>query len=170
MTGDLIFVGKIVKSQGNKGEVQVVPLTDDPRRFEKLEHIYLIKGSPTPRSYKIESLRYHKRDRVILKLEGCHSINDAKALVSAYLAIEQKDLIPLPEGSYYHFQLIGLETSTVEGEYLGVLNEIIATGSNDVYVTKNKDKEYLIPAIKDVILQVDIENNKLIVKLPEGLS
>jgi 16S rRNA processing protein RimM len=170
MKEELVVVGKIIKSQGNKGEVQVSPLTDDPQRFERLERIYLLQGVSRPRSYKIEGVWYHKNGRVVLKLGGCDCISTAQALVNAELAVEQKDLVSLPEDTYFHFQIIGLQAFTCEGQYLGQVEQIFPTGSNDVYVIKDGARECLVPAIEGIVRRVDIENKKLILKLPEGLA
>lgn len=168
MRENLITIGKVVKSQGNKGEILLKSLTDDPTRFERLETIYL-QGKGLNKLYKIEKVRYHKADQIVMKLEGCDTINDALTLVNAQLAIEEKDLVKLPPNTYFHFQIIGLDVFDERGENLGKVSEIFSTGSNDVYVIQGKE-EYLIPAINDVITKIDIENKKMIICLPKGLK
>jgi len=170
MNEELVVVGKIIKSQGNKGEVQVIPLTDDAQRFERLEYLYLLQGASRHRLYKIEGVRYPKNGRVVLKLGGCDCISAAQALVNAELAVEQKDLISLPKDTYFHFQILGLQAFTCKGEYLGQVEQIFPTGSNDVYVVKDGTRECLVPAIEGVVRQVDLDSKKLILKLPEGLT
>ena len=166
----LVIVGEISKHQGNKGEVYVVPLTDDPRRFDRLRRIFILARGAPPQQRVIEKVWYHQRGGVILKLADCNCISQAKTLIGAQLAIKREQVVELPQDSYFYFQLIGLKTFTCEGKYLGRLTEIFPTGSNDVYVIKNGGREYLLPALKQVVRQVDLERKKIIVQPPEGLN
>ena len=166
---DMFTVGKIVNTHGIKGEVRVTPTTDDPKRFEQLKTIYVERK--TTELYKIESVRYHK-NFVLLKFEGIDSLDDAERFKNAALKINRKDSLPLEKDEYYISDLYNMTVNTEEGRELGELTDIIYTGSNDVYVIKNKEtgKELLIPAIKEVIKAVDLEAKKMTVKLLEGLE
>ncbi|MDF2593761.1 MAG: rimM [Clostridia bacterium] len=165
----MFTVGKIVNTHGIKGEVKVVPTTDDPKRFEKLQTIYVERK--IIEEYKIESIRYHKKF-VLMKFEGVETLNDAELFKNAVLKINRKDSLPLEENEYYISDLYGVEVLTEEGRRLGEITDVIYTGSNDVYVIKREDteKELLIPAIKQVIRQVDLSQKKMVVKLLEGLE
>jgi 16S rRNA processing protein RimM len=162
-------VGKIVNTHGIKGEMRVVPTTDDPKRFEKLKEIYIERKETE--IYKIESVRYHK-NFVLIKLEGVNTINEAELFKNAVLKINRVDSLPLKNDEYYISDLYDLEVVTEEGRVLGKLTDIIYTGSNDVYVIKNNEtqKELLIPAIKQVIKEVNLQNKIMTVALLPGLE
>lgn len=165
----MFTVGRIVNTHGVKGELKVMPATDDPKRFEKLKSIFVERR--TMESYEIQSVRYHK-DFVLLKLKGIEDMNAAELLKGSVLKIDRKDSLPLKKDEYYISDLFGLKVFTEEERYLGELVDIIETGSNDVYVVKKEDREkdLLLPAIKQVIKNVDIEEQKMIVHLLEGLE
>ncbi|NLK20985.1 MAG: 16S rRNA processing protein RimM [Epulopiscium sp.] len=166
---DYIEIGKIVNTQGIKGDLRVIPTTDDPKRFELLECIYIEKKNELIK-YEIERVWYHKQF-VILKLKEIVSMNDGEALKNTIIKIPKELALPLEEDEYYIGDLYDMEVYTDEDEYLGKINDIIFTGSNDVYIVKNETdkKEILIPAIKQCILNINIEEKKMIVALMEGL-
>ncbi len=165
----MFTVGKIVNTHGIKGEVKVIPITDDPKRFERLKEIYIERKEM--QRYKIEGIRYHKKF-VLIKFEGIDTLNDAELFKNATLKINKEDSLPLGNDEYYIGDLYDLNVKTQDGRILGKLIDIIYTGSNDVYVIKNEEtgKELLIPAIKQVIKQVDLENKTMSVELLEGLE
>lgn len=161
-------IGQIVNTFGIKGMVKVVPFTDDIRRFDNLKQVY-IESKNSKKEYQIEEAKYHK-NMVLIKFKGIDKLEDAENLKNYYLKIDRKDAIPLKENSYYIVDLLGLEVYTDENIFLGKLDDIFNTGSNDIYVVKDeKGKQILLPAISDVIKKVDIENKKIIVHLLNGL-
>ena len=161
-------IGQIVNTFGIKGMVKVKPFTDDIRRFDKLEKIY-IKNKNEQKEYEIEEVKYHK-DMVLIKFKGIGNLSQANLLRNSYLIIDRENEEPLEEGRYYIVDMIGIEVYTEEGKLLGILDDIFNTGSNDIYVVKDElGKQILLPAIKEVIKQVDIENKKMIVHLMPGL-
>ncbi len=166
-----IRVGKIVNTHGIKGDVKVLPLTDDINRFEKLHSIY-IEDDKSP--IEIEKVWYSK-GFVMLKFKGYNNINDVLKYKDRYIVIDEKDVLELSEDSYFIFQIIGLKVFCTDGNELGEIMDVLQPGGNDVYVVKGKDlikgieKEYLIPAIKNVIKLIDIENRKMIIEPIEGL-
>ena len=165
---EYLELGQIVNSYGIKGFLKVVPYTDDNTRFSILETIYIEKNNKL-QEYVIEEVKYSK-NLVLLKLKGIDTIEQAEKFKNCYLKINRKDAIELEEDTYFLVDLIGIEVYTESGENLGNIIDIFPTGSNDVYVVKNEDgKQILLPAIKDVIISVDIENKKMIVNLIEGL-
>lgn len=165
----MFSIGRIVNTHGVRGELKVMPTTDEPKRFEKLKSVFVERK--TMESYEIQSVRYHK-DFVLLKLKGIEDMNAAELLKGSVLKIDRKDSLPLKKDEYYISDLFGLKVFTEEERYLGELIDIIETGSNDVYVVKKEDREkdLLLPAIKQVIKNVDIEEQKMIVHLLEGLE
>lgn len=161
-------IGQIVNTNGLKGIVKVKPFTDDIKEFETFENIYIQKKDELI-EFKIESVRFAK-NMVFLKLQGIDDINEAEKLRNLYIKISRDALPKLPENSYYIVDLLQCEVVTIEGETLGKMDDVFNTGSNDVYVVKNEDgKQILLPAIKEVIKNVDIPNKKITVKLMEGL-
>lgn len=163
----MLTIGKIVNTHGVKGEVRVLPSTDDIKRFEKLKEILV--QSRTESIKEIETVRYHK-NFVLLKFKGIDNMDDAELLKNSILKINRKDALPLQKDEYYQCDLYGLKVVTEEGRDLGKLVDILVTGSNDVYVVRNLEKEILIPAIKQCILKVDLEKGEILVHLLEGLE
>ena len=161
-------IGQIVNTNGLKGVVKVKTFTDDIKEFEAFESIYVQKKDELV-EFKIESVRYAK-NMVFLKLKGIDTIEEAETLRNFYIKVNRDALPELEENSYYIVDLLECEVHTIDGENLGKMDDIFNTGSNDVYVVKNEEgKQILLPAIKEVIKEVDIPNKKITVKLMEGL-
>ena len=161
-------VGQIVNTFGIKGEVKVMPFTDDINRFDYLEKVY-VKTRKDEKLYKVENVRYHK-NMVLLKLEGIENPEQAEMLRNAFLEIDREDAIPLEEGTYFIADLIGLEVYTDEGKLLGKVEDIYNAGANDIYVVKDElGKQILLPGIDEVIKEVDLDKSKIVVHLIPGL-
>lgn len=168
MKQEYLEIGKIVNTHGVKGEVKVIPLTDDPERFLKLKKVYMDKVTSVE-FIEIENVRFHK-NFVILKFKGINDLNTAETLKELYLKIDRENAVKLPKDSYFVCDLIGCEVFDDKGSSLGILNEILKTGSNDVYcVGQENGKPLLIPALKSVVKEISIETKKIIVSLPKGL-
>ena len=149
-----VTVGQVVALFGVRGELKVRLLTDIPNRFAELEAVY--SGQEHTRRV-IESVRPYKGEMIILKLADFDDANAAEALRNASLQIPLSELAKLPPDSYYQHDILGLQVFTLGGKRVGVIVDIITTGSNDVYVVKTTDgPQQLIPAIKDVIKQIDL--------------
>lgn len=164
----LLRVGQIVNTQGIRGEMRIYPLTDYKERFEEIDWVYV--GEDTGKKYSIEKVRY-KNELVILKLKGIEDINEAEKLKTRYLTIPKEFSRILPEDTYYIMDLIGMEVYTQEGEYLGILKDVIQSAGNDIYeITyhKNPKKSILIPAVGEFIKEVNIKEKKIRVQLIEG--
>ena len=160
-------IGQIVNTFGIKGEVKVVPFTDDISRFDDLEKVY-VKTKKESKLYKVEHARYHK-NMVLLKFEGINNPEDAETLKNSFLEVDREDAIPLEEGTYFIVDLIGLDVYTDDGKLLGKVEDIYNTGANDIYVVKDElGKQILLPGIDDVIKEVKLED-RIIVHLIPGL-
>lgn len=161
-------IGQIVNTSGLKGVIKVKPFTDDITKFNNLKTIYMLVKKEL-KEFKIEEVRFNKK-MVFLKLEGIDTVEEAESYRNLYLKIKRDKNEKLEENSYYIVDIIGSKVYTDLQEELGEIIDVFSTGSNDVYVVKDAlGKQILLPAIKDVIKNVDIENKKIIVHLLEGL-
>lgn len=161
-------IGQIVNTFGINGMVKVVPFTDDIKRFDELENVY-IENKNIEKEYQIEQVKYHK-NMVLIKFKDINKIEEAELLKNKYLKINRQDAKPLEEGRYYIVDLLGLDVYTQEEVLLGKIEDIYNTGSNDIYVVKDEfGKQLLLPAISDVIKQIDIKKGKIVVNLLNGL-
>ena len=161
-------IGQIVNTNGLKGFLKVKHLTDDITRFEKLKTIYIQKAKELI-GFKIQEVKYNKQS-VLLKLEGIDDITEAEKYKNFYIKISKENAVELEKNSYFIVDIIGCQVYTDENEYLGNVVDVFQTGSNDVYTLKNSEgKEILIPAIKEVIKNVDIKNKKIVIHLMDGL-
>ncbi|WP_315114912.1 ribosome maturation factor RimM [Clostridium intestinale] len=150
-------VGQIVNTHGVKGEVKVFPLTDDPMRFKKLKKVIIDNKEVQILSYKFQ------KDRVILKLEGIDTMDDAIRLKGKYLKISREDAVKLPKDTYFIADLIGCSVFDTDETPLGEVHDVIKTGSNDVYWVKGI-KELLIPVLKEIVLDINVEDKKIVIK------
>lgn len=161
-------IGQIVNTSGLKGVIKVKPFTDDITKFNNLKTIY-ISIKKELKEFKIEQVRFSK-NMVFLKLEGIDTIEEAENYRNLYLKVKRDKDEKLEEGSYYIVDIIGCKVLTDEQKELGKVDDVFSTGSNDVYVVKDEvGKQILLPAIKEVIKKIDIENKTITVHLLEGL-
>ncbi len=159
----MIAIGKIVAPHGVRGDVRVVPLTDFPDRFQTLKKVLLQGG----RELAVETVRYHKQF-VILKFRGLDSRDAADTLRGKLLEVTRDNLVPLPEGHFYVFDIVGLKVYDEAGDYIGTVTDVLHTGSNDVYVAEREgERPVLIPALKEVVKAIDVAGGKITVKLQE---
>lgn len=164
-------VGVITSPHGVRGEFKVYPTTDDSRRFLELDEIYVKRpgsdGEGAP--YEVENVKFFK-NMVILKISGVDTVEDASRLRNADLMIPREQGVELAENEYYTADIIGMRVFTDDGEELGELTDIIQTGANDVYsVRTGKYGDVLIPAVKDCIISVNVEDGTMTVHLLPGL-
>lgn len=169
MEEELIPIGKIVKCQGRKGQVRLLPFIKDLALNDGVGEIYTIDSSGTASRRKTVSIKPHKKLWVIL-FEGINSISEALFLVGQEVAVYDNFFQKLPPGNYYWFEIIGLEVYDEGNNFLGKVKDIFSTGSNDVYVVKNKQvKEFLLPATKEIVKRIDLKENKITIHLMDGL-
>lgn len=165
---NLLRVGVISSTHGIKGEVKVYPTTDDPNRFKELKQVILDTGKEQL-NLDIEGVKFFKQ-MVILKFKGIDNINDIEKYRGKDLLITRENAVALEEGEYFIYDLLDSEVYSDEGDKLGVLTEILTTAANDVYVVKmSNGKELLLPSIKECILDIDVENKKILVHVMPGL-
>lgn len=165
---EYLEIGQIVNTNGLKGMLKIKPFTDDITRFEELEYIYIQKGQDLIEK-NIEDVKYVK-NMVLLKLEGIDSIEEAEKYRNLYIKINKEDVGEVPDGSYLIADMLKCDVYTDKNELLGKMIDVFSTGSNDVYVVKTEEgKEVLLPAIKDVVKEINIQEKKIIIKLMDGL-
>ncbi len=167
---DNFVIGKIVNTQGIKGEMRIIPTTDDITRFELLKTVLIMRRG-TLEEREIESVRYHKQF-VLLKLKGIEDINEAEKYKNCEIQIPAELALPLEDNEYYIRDLYGMSVLDEDGNLIGALSDVLFTGANDVYVVQPTDPDkadILLPAIKDCILKVDVDNKEMTVRIPEGL-
>ena len=161
-------IGQIVNTSGLKGILKIKPFTDDIKKFSNLKTIY-IKTKSGLTEFKIEQVRYVK-NMVMLKLAGIDTVEEAEKYRNLYIKILRDQEEELEEGSYYVVDILGCKVNTDANQELGKIVDVFQTGSNDVYVVKDElGKQILLPAIKEVLKQVDLENKKIIVHIIKGL-
>lgn len=165
---DWVPVGDITKTHGLKGEVKLRPLVNDPNLVQGGHRARIVSDDGDSVDTTLEKVR-GQGGRWIVKFKNCKTIEEAQVLVGRSLEIYCEDFQPLPDGEYYWFQIEGLQVFDEEGRYYGTVNEIIVTGSNDVYVVQDGDKELLLPMIDSVVKSIDLKENKLIFHIIEGL-
>jgi 16S rRNA processing protein RimM len=165
---DMITIGVVVKPQGRKGEVLVQPLSDRPHRFEALRRVFVpVPGSGQARAVAVTD-RWPHKGRVVLKLEGVDSIDEAEKYRGLELRIGEDEVEELPAGSYYHYQLKGLKVEDPAGRPLGVAADVLVTGGEaPVLVVKGQGGELLIPMAEAFIRQVDLEHGRIVAVNPE---
>jgi len=160
-----LTIATVLAPFGLRGELKVRIETDFPERFALLSQVYL---GPDHEPFAFEAFRVHKGFG-LLKLKGCDSRDQAERLRGWEVQIPGEEAVPLPAGQYYIYQIEGLAVYTEEDEYLGTVQEVLSTGSNAVHVVQGPLGEVLIPALPDVVLKVDLEAARMIVRLPPGL-
>ncbi len=163
-----IVVGTIYTTHGLRGDVKVYPLTDSPRRFLDLTDVVIEDRRGGRCGATIDRVRFQK-DRVILHFEGKNSAETVAPYLQGQILVHRSQAVPLPEGRYYFADIIGLSVYTEAGECLGEVTDILETGSNEVYVVSQGGREVLIPAIREVIREVDLEGGRLVIHVMEGL-
>ena len=164
----LLQVGVISSTHGVRGEVKVFPTTDDVKRFKKLKKVILDTGKEQL-PLEIEGVKFFKQF-VILKFRGIDNINDIEKYKGKRLLVDREHAVKLKKDEYFIADMIGMDVFTEDGELFGALKDVMETGANDVYIIEMSDgKEVLAPAIKQCILDVDIENRKMVIHLLEGL-
>lgn len=169
---DLVAIGRVARSQGRLGEVAIEPFADVPERFEGLERVFLEGlegpgGEPTP--FAVDSVRVHK-GRPVLKLAGVSDIGAARALSGKEVRVPESELEPLPEGSYYHFEMKGLEVVDRELGHLGEVEDVLSTGGTDVLVVRGADgEENLVPLCAEICPRIDPRRGRIEIDAPEGL-
>lgn len=164
----LLWVGRVVKTQGIKGQMRVSSAGGNFLTFSAGNMIFFEQKEGSKRAFTVESSRPHK-EMTILALREVKRIEEAKELVGCSVYVDKADLKPLPPDEFYWYQLQGLRVETEDGKRLGILEEILPTGGNDVFVVRKEGQEILLPATEEVVVRVDLKEKIMVIHLLEGL-
>lgn len=166
---DLLKVGGIANTHGVRGEVKVFPTTDDPKRFCDLKEVKLDTGKGFI-DLEIENVKFFKQF-VILKFKKYDNINDIEKYKGKQLYVTRENAVSLEEDEYFIADIIGLDVLNEDGEHIAMVSDVMQTGANDVYILKmdEDDKEVLIPAIKECVLEVNMKERYMKIHIMDGL-
>ncbi len=162
-----LAIGKVSKPWGLKGAVSVFSYAESPESFLRISALY-VHGEGGTTELPLAEAKRHKKG-VLLRFKGRDRIEDVEDLVGLTLYMDKKDLAPLEEGEYYWHELIGMEVLTDTGRPVGKLEKVLETGNHDVYVVVQEGREVLVPAIRDVVRNVDVAGKRMIIHAVEGL-
>ena len=161
-------IGQIVNTSGLKGLVKANLFTDDITKIEEFDKV-IIEKNKKQEEYEIEEVKYHK-NQALIKFKGIDNIDEAEKLRNSYIKVHRDDEPELPEDTYYIVDLIGLDVYSDEGKLLGKLDDVFNSGSCDIYVVKDElGKQLLLPAISDVIKEINLNERKIVAHLLKGL-
>lgn len=161
-----LVIGKVLAPRGVHGEMRVHVETEIPERFQILERVYV---GPQYQCFAVRRARLFK-GQALLQLEGIDDRDAAEAWRNAYVYVPIEEALPVGEDEYYYHEIVGLSVVTEEGEQIGRVTDILATGANDVYVVRGRRGELLLPAIGEVILDIDLDDHTITVRIPPGLA
>lgn len=161
------IVGKITNTHGIKGELKIFPLTDNIERFDDLKNAYIGENKI---NVSLERVRYHK-NLAIIKLNEYNDINEVLKFKDEYIYVDDEEKVTLPKDHFFIYDLVDSQVFDMESNLIGTLVDVLKGPSNDVYVVKNmdKNKEYLIPAVKQFIIKVNILDKKIVINPIEGM-
>ncbi|HEX5084614.1 MAG TPA: ribosome maturation factor RimM [Blastocatellia bacterium] len=165
---DLISVARIARPQGHRGEVIADLLTDFPERFARLARVYVKRADGRLLLLDLENSRPHK-GRVALKFAGCDSVSGAEELRGARVMVPRDQLVELPEDTWFDFDLVGCQAVSVEGQYLGRVEEVQNYGAAPLLVVRDGARELLIPLVLSICVEISTERKRIVVNPPEGL-
>lgn len=172
-TDSLLLIGRVWRAHGVRGEIKVVPETDDPARFEDLQAVYVGSSPASARVRQVENVRLQPTKRgtvIIMKLEGIDSREQVDALRRADVFAREADLPALADDEFFIHDLIGLHVVTDEGEPVGIVEEVMTVPAQEILVVSRKGKEaVLIPAVGEFVVEMDLDERRIVVRPIEGL-
>ena len=166
-----IAIARIARTRGNRGEVLADLHTDNPDRFDDLDEVWLEFDDGRRRAgtrKKLEDAWDHK-GRKVLKFEGVDTISDAEAFAGCWVMVPVDQAVKLPEGTYFNHDLVGCSVSGLDGTQIGTVGEVLDIANNSLLVVRGGGREYLVPAVKSICVEISIEDKRIIIDPPEGL-
>lgn len=158
-------IGKIINTHGIKGELKIYPLTDDISRFDSLKTAYIGEDKLKVNAVGVK----YNKDMPIIKLNEFNNINEVMKFKDEYLYVDDDNLMKLPDDRYFVFDLLDCKVEDMKGDFIGIIKDVIENPSNDAYLIVNDDKEYLVPAVKEFVKDIDIDNKLIIIDPIEGM-
>jgi len=169
LDGDLVVIGEVTRPHGLRGEVRVIPHTDRPERFDALTECVLWEPATDGRTrHRIAGVR-HQGETVLLALAGCDSPEAAAALAGRLVALPRAQALPPPPGHVYPWQLVGCQVVTEDGRVVGEVSGIEPSPAHDLWVVRGAAREHLIPAVPEIVQEVDVDAKRVVIRPPEGL-
>ena len=168
MEDSLLWVGRLVKTQGIKGEVRVFSPGREALAQSRGKAVYLEDPAGTRKAFTVATSR-PLRELTVLAFHEVQSIEEAQKLIGCSVYVNKADLNPLPPDEFYWYQLRGIRVETEDGKFLGILEEVIPTGSNDVFVVRKEEKEILLPATDEVVARINLQEKVMVIHPLEGL-
>ena len=165
---DYIVIGQVTKPHGVRGALRIEPMTNDPMRFRRLHSVSLSFDDDERTAFDIAGVEVANQ-YVILSLKDLEDRDEAEKWRRAYVEIPRSECLPLPEGEYYYFELIDLLVMTSEGTEIGWLEDVLVLPAHDVYVVRAGEKEFLIPAVPEVIEKIDLDAGTMTIRPIPGL-
>ena len=169
LDGDLVVIGEVTRPHGLRGEVRVQPHTDRPERFDALTECVLWEPDTDARTrYRIAGVR-RQGEAVLLTLADCETPEVARTLVGRLIALPRAQALPPPPGHAYPWQLIGCRVVTEDGTVIGAVSGIEPSPAHDLWVVQGEGREHLIPAVPEIVWEVDLDGKRVVIRPPEGL-
>jgi 16S rRNA processing protein RimM len=165
----LVVIGEITRSHGLRGEVRVTPLTDDPDRFAELRECVVCNAAGDARQTRRITRVRRQADALVLALAGAGAIDEARALVGRFVAVPAAQARPLPEGWFYPWQLEGCHVQTADGAPVGRVVRVERSAAHDLWVVAGPEREHLIPAVPEIVIEVDLAARRVVIRPPAGL-
>ncbi|MBI2157551.1 MAG: 16S rRNA processing protein RimM [Candidatus Rokubacteria bacterium] len=169
MTGRLVVIGEVARAHGLRGELRVKPLTDRPERFERVTRCVLWDAARDARELRRITGVRRQGEAVLLTLHGCETVEDAQALAGRLVALPEAEALPLPPGSFYPWQLEGCRVVTEDGREVGRVAGIERGPGQDLWVVRDGTREHLIPAVAEIVVDVDLAGRRVVIRPPDGL-
>ena len=168
-TARLVVIGEIARAHGLRGEVRVTPLTDHPERFERVTECVLWDAARDQREPRRITAARRQGTALLVSLAGCDSVEAASALVGRLVAVPEADALPLPPGQFYPWRLAGCRAVTEDGQEIGSVTGIERSGFQDLWVVRGETREHLIPAVPEIVIDVDLAARRVVLRPPDGL-
>ncbi len=163
----LVAIGRVAKPRGIQGEAHLVPMTDFPERFEGLESVVLEKHDRMRLTVCVSYVKSYG-SRLVIKFRGYSNPESVARLRGAHLLVPRSQTHPLPEDTFYVFDIVGLDAVTESGDVIGRVKDVLSLPGNDVYVVDQDGEELLIPAVREVV-HVELDAGRVVIKSLEGL-
>jgi len=168
-SGDLVVIGEVTRPHGLRGEMRVTLHTDRPERFEGLAECVLWHEASDARTVRRITGARRQGDAVLLSLAGCESVEAARGLVGRLVALPREEALPAPAGHVYPWQLVGCRVVTDDGRAVGEVSGIEPSPAHDLWVVRGAGREHLIPAVAEIVVEVDVNARRVVIRPPEGL-